>query len=151
MRNTFMANSANIDRQWYVVDADGMTTGRLAAAVAKVLRGKHKPTFTPHVDCGDNVIIINADKIVFTGKKMTDKVYYRHTGHPGGLKEETADKLLARKPERILELAIKGMLPKNKLGRQMYKKLYVYAGNQHPHEAQQPQQLSQEVMTWFVK
>lgn len=151
MRNTFMANVSNIDTKWYIVDAKGMTTGRLAAAVAKVLIGKHKPTYTAHVDCGDNVIIINADKVVFTGNKLKNKIYYNYSGYQGGLKETTAGEMLANKPERVLELAIKGMLPKTKLGRQMYKKLYVYASAQHPHEAQKPQELSQESNTWFVR
>ncbi len=151
MRTTFMQKSNNVDRNWYIVDATGMTVGRLSSAVASVLRGKHKPTFTPHVDCGDNVIIINADKVVFTGNKLKAKNYYRHSNHPGCLKSETAGKLLERKPERILEHSIKGMLPKNILGRQMYRKLYVYAGNEHPHAAQQPVELSDDPKNWFVK
>lgn len=151
MKTTFMQKSNEVSRQWYVVDATGMTVGRLSTEVASVLRGKHKPTFTPHVDCGDNVIIINAEKVVFTGNKTKDKVYYRHSNHPGGLKSETADKLMARKPERILEHSIKGMLPKNILGRQMYKKLFIYVGNEHPHAAQQPTQLSNDLKNWFVR
>lgn len=151
MRDTFMANSANVEHDWYVVDAAGMTPGRLASAVAQVLRGKHKAIYTPNVDCGDHVIIVNADKVVFTGNKLEDKKYYRHSGHPGGIKDESAGHLLARRPERVMELAVKGMLPKNKLGRQMYRKLFVYAGSEHPHEAQKPKTLSQDVKTWFVK
>ncbi len=151
MKTTFMQKSNNVDRQWYVVDATGMTVGRLSASVAAILRGKHKPTFTPHVDCGDNVIIINSEKVKFTGNKLKDKTYYRHSNHPGGLKEEKAEKLLSRKPERILEHSIKGMLPKNILGRQMYKKLYVYASSEHPHAAQQPIELKDDPKNWFVR
>lgn len=138
MRNTYTASAHNVERSWLIIDATDLTVGRLATEIAAILRGKHKPTFTPNVDCGDNVIIINAEKVKFTGKKMTDKIYYRHTGHPGGLKETTAKDMLNRRPERVMELAIKGMLPKNKLGRQMYRKLFVYAGSAHKHEAQQP-------------
>ncbi len=140
MKTTFMANQENLNRDWLIIDATDLTVGRLASEVASILRGKHKPTFTPHVDCGDFVIIINADKVKFTGNKLEDKIYYRHSNHPGGLKEETAGKLLARKPERVMEKAIKGMLPKTKLGRQMYRNLYVYAGSAHPHAAQQPKE-----------
>ncbi|WP_019157117.1 50S ribosomal protein L13 [Robertmurraya massiliosenegalensis] len=139
MRTTFMANANNIERKWYVVDAAGMTLGRLTSEVASILRGKHKPTFTPHVDTGDHVIIINASQIHLTGKKLTDKIYYRHSMHPGGLKTRTALEMRTNYPERMLELAIKGMLPKNSLGRQMFKKLHVYAGAEHPHQAQQPE------------
>jgi large subunit ribosomal protein L13 len=135
---TFMANENTIQREWFVVDAAGQTLGRLATEVASVLRGKHKPTFTPHVDCGDYVIVINADKIVLTGKKWDDKKYYTHSNYPGGLKEKTAKVLMQEKPTRMVELAIKGMLPKNKLGNQMYKKLFVYAGPDHKQQAQQP-------------
>jgi large subunit ribosomal protein L13 len=134
-----MANANNIERKWYVVDAEGKTLGRLASEVASILRGKHKPTFTPNVDTGDNVILINAEKIELTGKKLTDKIYYRHSMFPGGLKTRTALEMRTNYPEKMLELAIKGMLPKGPLGRQMYKKLHVYAGNEHPHEAQQPE------------
>lgn len=141
MQGTFMANAQNIERKWFVVDAAGQTVGRLAAEVAKVLRGKHKPTFTPHVDTGDHVIIINADQVVFTGKKLIQKTYFRHSGYVGGTTFVQAGKMLQDKPERVLELAIKGMLPKNKLGRQMYKKLNVYRGAEHPHAAQQPEVL----------
>ncbi|MBS4193329.1 50S ribosomal protein L13 [Bacillus sp. FJAT-49705] len=139
MRTTFMANSSNIERKWYVVDAEGKTLGRLASEVASILRGKHKPTFTPHVDTGDHVIILNAAKIELTGNKLNDKIYYRHTNHPGGLKTRTANEMRTNYPERMLELAIKGMLPKNTLGRQMFKKLHVYAGAEHKHQAQQPE------------
>jgi large subunit ribosomal protein L13 len=139
MRTTFMANAQNIERKWYVVDAEGKTLGRLATEVAAILRGKHKPTFTPHVDTGDHVIILNASKIELTGKKLTDKIYYRHSMHPGGLKTRTALEMRTNYPERMLELAIKGMLPKNSLGRQIFKKLHVYAGGEHAHQAQQPE------------
>lgn len=141
MKSTFMANAANIERKWYVVDADGKTVGRLAAEVAKVLRGKHKPTFTPHVDTGDHVIVVNADKAVFTGKKLVKKTYFRHSGYPGGTTFTTAGKMMETRPERVLEMAIKGMLPKNRLGAQMYRKLNVYAGPEHPHAAQKPETL----------
>lgn len=141
MKTTFMANAANVDRKWYVVDAAGKTLGRLAAEVAKVLRGKHKPTFTPHVDTGDHVIVVNAAQITLTGKKLIQKTYFRHSGYVGGTSFVKAGTMLAEKPERMVELAIKGMLPKNRLGRQMYRKLKVYAGAEHPHEAQQPETL----------
>ncbi|KHD85708.1 50S ribosomal protein L13 [Heyndrickxia ginsengihumi] len=139
MRTTYMANANNIERKWYVVDAEGKTLGRLASEVASILRGKHKPTFTPHVDTGDHVIILNASKIELTGKKLTDKIYYRHTQFAGGLKQRTANEMRTNYPEQMLELAIKGMLPKGSLGRQMFKKLHVYAGAEHPHEAQKPE------------
>lgn len=135
---TYTAKPDLIEREWLVVDADGATLGRLASEVAKRLRGKHKPTYTPHMDTGDNIIIINADKIVVTGAKEKQKIYYRHTGYIGGIKEETFEKLHARKPEQVIELAVKGMLPKGPLGRQMFRKLKVYAGADHPHAAQQP-------------
>ena len=138
---SFMANPADIQRKWYVVDAEGKTLGRLAVEVAKVLRGKNKPTFTPHVDTGDHVIVVNADKVVLTGKKLEQKTYFRHSGYPGGTTFTTAGKMLADKPERVIEMAVKGMLPKNSLGRQMYRKLNVYAGPNHPHAAQQPEVL----------
>lgn len=141
MNTTFMANAENIERKWYVVDADGKTVGRLAAEVAKVLRGKHKPTFTPHVDTGDHVIVVNADKAVFTGKKLAKKTYFRHSGYPGGTTFTTAGKMMETRPERVVEMAIKGMLPKNRLGAQMYRKLNVYAGPEHPHAAQKPETL----------
>ena len=139
---TFMASPATIDRKWYVVDATDMTLGRLASEVAKVLRGKNKPIFTPHIDCGDNVIVINAEKIKVTGKKMDQKVYYHHSDYVGGLKEATLREKLAKKPEQVIELAVKGMLPKGPLGRQMFTKLHVYAGPQHKHEAQKPEVLT---------
>lgn len=139
---TFMASPATIDRKWYVVDATDMTLGRLASEVAKVLRGKNKPIFTPHIDCGDNVIVINAEKIKVTGKKMDQKVYYHHSDYVGGLKEATLREKLAKKPEQVIELAVKGMLPKGPLGRQMFTKLHVYAGPEHKHEAQNPEVLT---------
>ncbi|AIE58676.1 50S ribosomal protein L13 [Bacillus methanolicus] len=139
MRTTFMANANTIERKWYVVDAAGQTLGRLASEVASILRGKHKPTYTPHVDTGDHVIIINASKIELTGNKLNDKIYYRHSQYPGGLKTRTALEMRTNYPEKMLELAIKGMLPKNSLGRQMFKKLHVYAGSEHPHQAQKPE------------
>ncbi len=139
---TFMASPAAIDRKWYVVDATDMTLGRLASEVAKVLRGKNKPIFTPHIDCGDNVIVINAEKIKVTGKKMDQKVYYHHSDYVGGLKEATLREKLAKKPEQVIELAVKGMLPKGPLGRQMFTKLHVYAGPEHKHEAQKPEVLT---------
>lgn len=139
---TFMASPATIDRIWYVVDATDMTLGRLASEVAKVLRGKNKPIFTPHIDCGDNVIVINAEKIKVTGKKMDQKVYYHHSDYVGGLKEATLREKLEKKPEQVIELAVKGMLPKGPLGRQMFTKLHVYAGPEHKHEAQKPEVLT---------
>jgi large subunit ribosomal protein L13 len=139
--NTFMANPQNIERKWFVVDAEGKTLGRLASQVAAILRGKHKPIFTPHMDSGDFVIIVNAEKIVLTGKKMSDKIYTRYSGYPGGLKEIPAKDLMASHPSRLLEIAIKGMLPHNKLGKQVYGKLKVYAGGVHPHAAQMPEKL----------
>lgn len=139
---TFMASPATIDRKWYVVDAADMTLGRLASEVAKVLRGKNKPIFTPHMDTGDYVIIVNAEKIKVSGKKMDQKVYYRHSDYVGGMKEVTLKDKLAKKPEEVIELAVKGMLPKGPLGRQMYKKLYVYAGPDHKHAAQKPEVLT---------
>ena len=139
---TFMASPATIDRKWYVVDATDMTLGRLASEVAKVLRGKNKPIFTPHIDCGDNVIVINAEKIKVTGKKMDQKAYYHHSDYVGGLKEATLREKLEKKPEQVIELAVKGMLPKGPLGRQMFTKLHVYAGPEHKHEAQKPEVLT---------
>lgn len=139
MRTTYMAKPNEVERKWYIVDAEGQTLGRLATEVASILRGKHKPTFTPHVDTGDNVIIVNAEKIHLTGNKLADKIYYRHSGYAGGLKETTAGEMLAKKPERVLELAIKGMLPKNTLGRKQGMKLHVYAGSEHKHQAQKPE------------
>ena len=136
---TYSAKPAEIEKKWVMIDASGLVVGRLASIIAMRLRGKHKPTFTPHVDDGDNVIVVNAEKIVLTGKKRENKVYRHHTGWPGGLKEVTAQKQLQQHPERILESAIRGMLPKNKLGRKMGKKLKVYAGTDHPHQAQHPE------------
>lgn len=138
MRTTYMAKPSEVERKWYVVDAQGKTLGRLATEVATLLRGKHKPQFTPHIDTGDFVIVINASQVELTGKKLEQKMYYRHTGHPGGLKATSAGTLRATRPERMIELAVKGMLPKGSLGRQQLKKLKVYAGSEHPHQAQQP-------------
>ena len=140
--NSYMANPDKIERKWYVVDADGQTLGRLASEVAKVLRGKNKPVFTPHVDTGDYVIIVNADKVKVTGKKMEQKIYYNHSEYVGGMKETTLKEMMAKKPERVLELAVKGMLPKGPLGRTMIKKLHVYAGPEHNHAAQKPEVLT---------
>lgn len=142
MKTTFMANAGNIERKWFVVDAEGQTLGRLAAEVAKVLRGKHKPTFTPHVDTGDYVIVVNAAKVKVTGKKLVQKTYFRHSGYPGGAKFTQLGHMLENRPERVVEMAIRGMLPKNKLGEQMYRKLNVYAGAEHPHQAQKPEALN---------
>ena len=139
---TYMANPDKIERKWYVVDADGCTLGRLASGVASVLRGKNKPQFTPHVDTGDYVIIVNADKIKVTGKKLDQKIYYHHSDYVGGMKETTLREMMAKKPERVIELAVKGMLPKGPLGRSMYTKLFVYAGPEHKHEAQKPEALT---------
>lgn len=139
---TYLANSSTVDRKWHLVDADGKTLGRLAARVAILLRGKHKPTFTPHVDTGDHVVIINADKIRLTGEKFQTKVYRHHTGYPGGLKSVTAERLHAKDATALLTKAIKGMLPKNPLGKKMAKKLKVYAGTKHPHEAQRPEPMT---------
>ena len=139
---TYMANPDKIERKWYVVDAEGQTLGRLAAEVAKVLRGKNKPEFTPHIDTGDNVIVINAEKIKVTGKKMDQKIYYNHSDYVGGMKETTLKEMMAKKPEKVVELAVKGMLPKGPLGREMYTKLFVYAGPDHKHAAQKPEVLT---------
>ncbi len=136
---TYMAKPKEVFRKWYVVDAEGKPLGRLASEVAKILRGKHKPEYTPHVDVGDYVIVLNADKVVLTGKKLDQKYYRRHTGYAGGLKETKYRDFLASKPERVIELAVKGMLPKNSLGRAMSKKLKVYKGNEHNHQAQKPE------------
>ena len=138
---TYMANPDKIERKWYVVDAEGCTLGRLASGVASVLRGKNKPQFTPHVDTGDYVIVVNADKIKVSGKKMDQKIYYNHSDYVGGMKETTLKEMLAKHPERVVEYAVKGMLPKGPLGRQMYKKLFVYAGPDHKHAAQKPEVL----------
>ena len=139
--NTFMASPATIERKWYVIDASGKTLGRLSSEVAKVLRGKNKPIFTPHIDTGDYVIIVNADKVKVTGKKLDQKKYYHHSDYVGGMKETSLKEMIAKKPEKVIELAIKGMLPKGPLGREMYKKLFVYAGAEHPHAAQKPEVL----------
>ena len=139
---TFMASPATINRKWYVVDAENMTLGRLASEVAKVLRGKNKAIFTPHMDTGDYVIIVNAEKVKVTGRKLDQKIYYHHSGYVGGLKETTLRELMAKKPGRAVELAVKGMLPKGPLGREMYTKLHVYVGPEHPHAAQKPEVLT---------
>jgi large subunit ribosomal protein L13 len=138
---SFIAKKETVKHDWYVIDADGKTLGRLAVEIASRLRGKHKPIYTPHVDTGDFIIVVNAEKIRLTGNKLEDKKYYRHTGYPGGLREQNAAELLKKKPTSILELAVKGMLPKNTLGHAMYKKLKIYTGANHPHEAQKPQTL----------
>ena len=138
---TFTQKQEEIERDWYVVDAEGETLGRLASRIAPILKGKHKPIYTPHLDCGDFVIIVNAEKVRVTGRKLDQKLYYRHSGYPGGLKSISLRDQLNRYPERVLQAAIRGMLPKNKLGRRMIKKLKVYAGDAHPHEAQQPRPL----------
>ena len=138
---TYSAKPETVKRDWYVVDAEGKTLGRLASEIASRLRGKHKPVYTPHVDTGDYIVVVNAEKVRVTGKKETDKVYYRHTGFIGGIKSITFDKLIAKKPEMVIETAVKGMLPKNPLGRAMYRKLKVYAGPEHNHTAQQPKAL----------
>ncbi|MCR5784212.1 MAG: 50S ribosomal protein L13 [Eubacterium sp.] len=139
---TFMASPATIDRKWYVVDAEGQTLGRLASEIAKVLRGKNKPIYTPHIDTGDYVIVVNAEKIKVTGKKLDQKIYYHHSDFVGGMKETTLKEMLNKHPERVIEFAVKGMLPKGPLGRDMYKKLFVYAGPDHKHAAQQPAELT---------
>jgi large subunit ribosomal protein L13 len=138
---TFMASPATIDRKWYVVDAEGKTLGRLASEVAKVLRGKNKAIFTPHIDTGDYVIVVNADKVKVTGKKLDQKIYYHHSDYIGGMKETTLREMMNKHPERVIEYAVKGMLPKGPLGRQMYTKLFVYAGPDHKHAAQMPETL----------
>lgn len=139
---TFSAKPESVERDWYVVDATGKTLGRLATEIALRLRGKHKPTYTPHVDTGDYIVVINAEKVQVTGNKRTDKMYYRHTEYPGGIKEISFDKLIDHKPEMVIQGAVKGMLPRNPLGRAMFSKLKVYAGNEHPHAAQQPKELA---------
>ena len=141
MKNTYMQKKEEVVRNWYVLDAEGVNLGRLATKAAHVLRGKHKPTFTPHVDCGDNIIIINASKVNLTGNKLDDKIYYNHSGYTGGLRERTAREMKENYPVEMVERAVKGMLPNGRLGRQMYKKLFVYAGENHPHAAQQPVEL----------
>ena len=139
---TISAKAADIERKWHVIDADGVVLGRLAAVIATRLRGKHKPLYTPHVDCGDNIIVINAEKVRLTGRKMQDKRYYRHTGYPGGIKETSPEKIIAGKfPERVVQKAVERMIPRSPLGRQQLSKLHVYAGSEHPHAAQQPEVL----------
>ena len=135
---TYQAKKSDVDHRWVLVNAEGKILGRLATELAKILRGKNKPTFTPHVDTGDFVVVVNAGKVTLTGKKMKSKMYYHHTNHPGGIRVTNAEKLLSQKPTELIRLAVKGMLPKNSLGRQMLRKLKVYAGSKHPHEAQQP-------------
>ena len=137
---TVSANKETVNKEWLIIDAEGQPLGRLGTAVATLLRGKHKTNFTPHVDCGDNVIVINAEKISLSGNKWSDKVYVRHTGHPGGQRFTTASEMLAKKPEAIIEKAVKGMLPKSKLGAEMFRNLYVYVGTEHKQEAQQPKE-----------
>lgn len=141
MNTTYMPNPQKVERKWYVVDAEGQTLGRLASEVAKVLRGKNKPIYTPHEDCGDYVIVVNADKIKVTGKKLEQKVYYHHSDYVGGLRSATLREMLEKHPDRVIEIAVKGMLPKGPIGRQMYKKLFVYAGPDHKHAAQKPEAL----------
>lgn len=136
---TLSANAATVEKVWWIIDVEGKVLGRAASEIARLLRGKHKPSFTPHVDCGDNVIVINADKIRLTGNKLDKKVYLRHSGYPGGQKSTTAKMMMSKHPTRVLERAIKGMLPKNRLGAELFRNLRVYAGTEHPHEAQQPQ------------
>ena len=138
---TKSANKATVNKEWFIVNAENEVLGRLASKVAKIMRGKNKPDFTPHVDCGDNVIVINAEKIRFTGKKLTDKQYIRHSGYPGGQKSETADAIMKKNPAKIVENAVKGMLPKNRLGNAIFKNLYVYNGSEHEQDAQQPKEL----------
>ncbi len=142
MKRTYQAKKEEIDAKWYVVDADGKVLGRLASKLASVLRGKNKPIFTPHVDTGDFVVVVNAKKVVLTGKKLQDKAYYHYTGYPGGIRKMSAEKMMAKKPTEVLRTAVKGMLPKNALGRQMLRKLKVYAGPEHPHAAQKPATLN---------
>ncbi len=139
---TYSAKASEIEKKWFVIDADGLVLGRLASQIARILRGKHKPTFTPHMDCGDNVIVVNAEKVKLTGRKTSDKVYHWHTGYPGGIKQRTAGEILEGKhPERVITKAVERMIPRNRLGRQQMKNLRVYAGPEHPHEAQQPEAL----------
>ena len=139
---TYSAKPAEVEKKWLLIDADGLVVGRLAALVATRLRGKHKPTFTPHIDCGDNIVVVNAEKAVFTGNKRTDKTYYRHTGHPGGIKSITADKVLdGRFPERVIEMAVRRMMPGGPLSRAQLKNLKIYGGTEHPHDAQKPEPL----------
>lgn len=141
MKNTYMQRKEDLERNWYVIDAEGQNLGRLATKVANVLRGKHKPTYTPHIDCGDYVIVVNASKINLTGNKLDQKIYYNHSGYTGGLRERTARVMKESYPVEMVERAVKEMLPKGRLGRQMYKKLFVYADESHPHQAQQPKEM----------
>ena len=141
MNNTFMANPDKVERKWYVVDATGYTLGRLSSEIAKILRGKNKAVFTPHIDTGDYVIVVNAEKIKVTGKKLDQKIYYHHSDYVGGMKETTLKEMMAKKPEKVLELAVKGMIPHNRLGSRIFTKLHVYAGAEHPHAAQKPEVL----------
>ncbi len=141
MKNTYMQKKQEVKRDWYVIDATDVNLGRLASKAAHILRGKHKTTFTPHVDCGDNIIVVNAEKVNLTGNKLNDKIYYNHSGYTGGLRQRTAKVMKEKYPVEMVERAIKGMLPKGRLGRQMYKKLFVYTGSEHPHMAQQPKEL----------
>lgn len=144
MKNTYMQKKENIVRNWYVIDAEGKNLGRIATKAANMLRGKHKVTFTPHMDCGDFIIVVNADKVNLTGNKLDDKIYYNHSGYTGGLRQRTAREMKENYPVEMVERAVKGMLPKGRLGRQMYKKLFVYAGSEHPHTAQQPVELKMD-------
>ena len=144
MKDTYMQKKESVERAWYVIDAEGQSLGRVAAKVAHILRGKNKPTFTPHIDCGDNVIVINASKVKLTGNKLNDKIYYDHSGYTGGLRERTAKVMVQDYPVEMIERAVKGMLPKGRLGRQMYKKLFVYAEGTHPHMAQKPIELKMD-------
>ena len=141
MKNTYMQKKEEVSRNWYVIDAEDIVLGRLASKAAHILRGKHKPTYTPHVDCGDFVIVVNASKVALTGDKLDKKIYYNHSGHTGGLRERTARTMKESYPVEMVERSVKGMLPKGRLGRQMYKKLFVYEGAEHPHQAQQPTEL----------
>lgn len=144
--STYTVKASDIERRWWVVDADGATLGRLATRIAALLRGKHKATFTDHLDVGDAVIVVNAGRIRVTGKKLKDKQYFRHSGYPGGFRAETLERLLARRPEEVIRRAVRGMLPRNRLGEQMVRKLFVYAGSDHPHAAQRPEPISKEAM-----
>ncbi len=141
MRTTYMAKEKDIQRKWYVIDVAGQPLGRVASEIARLLRGKHKPTYTPHVDTGDHVVVINADKVMLTGRKAKEKMYYRHSGYPGGLKSIPFEEMIARHPERVIHLAVRRMLPSNRLGRAVLKKMKVYAGPEHPHQAQKPETL----------
>ena len=144
LKTTKSAKPHEVEKKWHIVDADGLVVGRAAVVIANVLRGKHKTSFTPHVDCGDNVVVINAEKIVVTGKKRTDKIYYRHSGYPGGLRSRTLNEMLDRRPEEVIRKAVNGMLPRNRLAREQIRKLKIYAGPEHPHAAQQPKPIEIE-------